>query len=570
MTPPTTIAEGTGDRELLARAAAGDRAAFGQLYDRHVRPVYWQAYSVVRDAGEAEDVTQDVFITTWDKIRHISVVDESVLPWLLVTARFTALNARRRSQKVRARSIELNADLADDSSVEDEVVAGQIRSEIDKAVAALSAHRPAPLRHVRRGRSHVRAGGARARRQPRRRPQPHLAPPHPAPRRPPFDEGDIMNTPTLNDDRVAAMRSSVMHAVDKDIAVRGHRARSTIGLAAASVLVVGFGSVGISALNGMNTGGGDGAQRQRRTAAARPSETVRAWTKAATSSAGGTGDTDQKAVTPEADREVITTGQINVSVKDPRAVAQKISAYAESIGGRVDTRTENGDGDDASAFVTVRVPSTKVTATIDKLKTYGTVEDVTLQNEDVTAQAKDLDARIDALRLSIDRLEKIMANSDTSAELIKAETALTQRQEQLESLEAQRKQIDDQVSLSTLSIDLSQKSTARLGRARRVQGRAHRRLERPGVDGQQRRRGRRHAAAVGRDRARALRRSTGSCRAAAARANCKRRSSAVRRRRLSIRTDVRHESRCFAIVLVRCADLERNGSGENPSVGSKV
>ena len=58
-----------------------------------------------------------------------------------------------------------------------------------------------------------------------------------------------MNTPTLNDDRVAAMRSSVMHAVDRDIAKRGHRARTTIGLAAASVLVVGFGSIGINALS---------------------------------------------------------------------------------------------------------------------------------------------------------------------------------------------------------------------------------------------------------------------------------------------------------------------------------
>ena len=138
MTPPTTTAEGTGDRELLTRAAAGDRAAFGQLYDRHVRPVYWQAYSVVRDARAAEDVTQDVFITTWDKIRRISVVDESVLPWLLVTARFTALNAKRRTQKSLFRSTELSVDLPDDSSVEDEVVASQIRSEIDKAVAALS------------------------------------------------------------------------------------------------------------------------------------------------------------------------------------------------------------------------------------------------------------------------------------------------------------------------------------------------------------------------------------------------------------------------------------------------
>lgn len=136
MTSPTTTAEGTGDRELLARAAAGDRAAFGQLYDRHVRPVYWQAYSVVHDAREAEDVTQDVFITTWNKIRRITVVDESVLPWLLVTARFTALNARRRTQKSLFR--ELDPNLPDNSSVEDEVVAGQVRTEIDKAVAGLS------------------------------------------------------------------------------------------------------------------------------------------------------------------------------------------------------------------------------------------------------------------------------------------------------------------------------------------------------------------------------------------------------------------------------------------------
>jgi len=139
--PPTTLEEGslTGDRELVERAARGDRAAFGQLYDRHVRPVYWQAYAVVRDGNEAEDITQDVFITTWDKLRSINLVDESVLPWLLVTARFTALNSRRRTLKSNLRSSPLDADLVDErASVEDEVAAGQIRAEIEKAAAALS------------------------------------------------------------------------------------------------------------------------------------------------------------------------------------------------------------------------------------------------------------------------------------------------------------------------------------------------------------------------------------------------------------------------------------------------
>ncbi|MEO6606822.1 MAG: RNA polymerase sigma factor [Aeromicrobium sp.] len=137
MTPPATKAPPQGDAELLARAAAGERAAFGQLYDRHVRPVYWQAYGVVRDVNEAEDITQDVFITMWNKIRTINLVDESALPWLLVTARFTALNARRRSLK--ARHGDLDTDLRDDGpSVEEEVEGAQVRAEIDKAVAALS------------------------------------------------------------------------------------------------------------------------------------------------------------------------------------------------------------------------------------------------------------------------------------------------------------------------------------------------------------------------------------------------------------------------------------------------
>lgn len=139
MTPPTITAESPGDGDLLVRAAEGDRAAFGQLYDRHVRPVFWQAYAVVHDADEAEDITQDVFITTWDKIRTINLVDESALPWLLVTARFTALNARRRNIKIRQRQSELDPEMPDGpDSVGDEIEAAQVRTEIDKAVAALS------------------------------------------------------------------------------------------------------------------------------------------------------------------------------------------------------------------------------------------------------------------------------------------------------------------------------------------------------------------------------------------------------------------------------------------------
>ncbi len=266
---------------------------------------------------------------------------------------------------------------------------------------------------------------------------------------------------TLTDDRIETMRSTVMNAVDTDIKRRGTRTRRVIGLGAASVLVVGFGTVGLNAVNGPN-GSNDSVASSSPDAGGREFTSTEEPTGGAAkdSSAGSSDDAALDAGRQDADREVVVTGSISVTVSEPRESAQKVSAYVDSIGGRVESRSESDEDNFEAAYLEVRVPSAKVTETIAKLKTYGAVNNVTLQNSDVTSQAQDLDARIDALNVSIKRLEKIMADSTSSDELIKAEGALTQRQEQLESLTAQRASISDQVQLSTLSIELAQKAKA--------------------------------------------------------------------------------------------------------------
>ena len=87
------------DRELLDDAISGHPYAFAALFDRHHRAVYWQAYGVVRHANDAQDITQDVFVTAWRRRTEIRVED-SLLPWLLVTARNTALNASRKRARL--------------------------------------------------------------------------------------------------------------------------------------------------------------------------------------------------------------------------------------------------------------------------------------------------------------------------------------------------------------------------------------------------------------------------------------------------------------------------------------
>ena len=129
----------TPDAVLLDRSSTGDRAAFEQIYDRHVRAVYWQAHRVMRDADAAEDVSQEAFITLWQKTRSVRIVDESVLPWLLVTARYLALNAHRRQRRDGERSGALDHDVEDPTgNVEQAAGASEVQRQIDKAVEQLS------------------------------------------------------------------------------------------------------------------------------------------------------------------------------------------------------------------------------------------------------------------------------------------------------------------------------------------------------------------------------------------------------------------------------------------------
>ena len=158
-----------------------------------------------------------------------------------------------------------------------------------------------------------------------------------------------------------------------------------------------------------------------------------------------------------ADRQVITTGYVTVTVTDPMDAATEAVRITEQSGGRVDGRSEyapRDDTDKGSATLTLRIPSATLTATLDKLRELGTVEEVSLNSNDVTMTTQDLDARITALSASVDRLLTLLATATDTDTLIQLETAISDRQAQLESLESERRYYADQVSLSTVTLNL--------------------------------------------------------------------------------------------------------------------
>ncbi|MBF4461158.1 MULTISPECIES: RNA polymerase sigma factor [unclassified Rathayibacter] len=133
-------ASGDGDAALVARARHGDRGAFGRLYDRHAATTYRYALSIVRESNDAEDVVQDVFLTTWSRIKDVTIVDASALPWLLTTARYTSLNLLRSKTRARNRIVDADPSTHPDPSgtPEDEVTRRLLVEAIEEAVAELS------------------------------------------------------------------------------------------------------------------------------------------------------------------------------------------------------------------------------------------------------------------------------------------------------------------------------------------------------------------------------------------------------------------------------------------------
>ncbi len=160
-------------------------------------------------------------------------------------------------------------------------------------------------------------------------------------------------------------------------------------------------------------------------------------------------------VTADADRQVVVTGKVSLSVDDPIVAVAEVARLVESTGGRIQERYETAaheGGSPASASVVARIPADQVTPTLDRLAAIGEVLDSALSSTEVTAQARDLDARIRALQISITRLEDLLTRSGTVADIVAAEQVLTDRQSQLEQLQSQRAALAEQVAMSTITI----------------------------------------------------------------------------------------------------------------------
>lgn len=124
--------------QWLASTAQGDEQAFVLFYQHTHRRVHGMVYSVLRDRHMSEDVTQEVFLTVWQRAETYRRDEGSPRTWLMTIAHRTAVD-RVRSEETHIRRKARLAAIAHEVEYDDAFEAVLNRAEADMVTEHLSA-----------------------------------------------------------------------------------------------------------------------------------------------------------------------------------------------------------------------------------------------------------------------------------------------------------------------------------------------------------------------------------------------------------------------------------------------
>ncbi len=157
-------------------------------------------------------------------------------------------------------------------------------------------------------------------------------------------------------------------------------------------------------------------------------------------------------------RKLVRTGQMTVEVPAFGEAAQRLARLAESLGGYLaETRSRRDDNGRESGTLVLRVPAERFDELINGTGGLGRVRARSASAQDVTKAYTDLETRLRVKRETAERLRAILKDRTAGlADVLAAERELARVTEEIEQAEGERRYYDQQVALSTLTVELAE------------------------------------------------------------------------------------------------------------------
>lgn len=172
----------------------------------------------------------------------------------------------------------------------------------------------------------------------------------------------------------------------------------------------------------------------------------------------------------EANRKIVATANISLSVADTQAVVDEIAALMDEIGGYVSTTNLSRRSYDSTmalqGSLTLRVPAESLDATLDRLSEMAIqVDSRSINREDITDQYSDVDAQLRNLEATEVELRAMLEETRerpgaTSEDIMSVYRTLTEVRGQIEQLRGRKNMWDNLISLSTVNVTIYPDSSA--------------------------------------------------------------------------------------------------------------
>lgn len=86
--------------QVVVRVLAGKTSEFRKLVEQYHQPVFRFARNLIGDEHDAEDITQEVFLSAFDHLASYNAKRASLQTWLFTIARNRCVNYLKRSRPV--------------------------------------------------------------------------------------------------------------------------------------------------------------------------------------------------------------------------------------------------------------------------------------------------------------------------------------------------------------------------------------------------------------------------------------------------------------------------------------
>ncbi|MER6174062.1 DUF4349 domain-containing protein [Streptosporangium sp. NPDC001681] len=208
--------------------------------------------------------------------------------------------------------------------------------------------------------------------------------------------------------------------------------------------------------------GGGSLQSTSYEGAAAPAADVQASSQAsavlsegAEQAGGGSPQTGQVKIVPQ-DRAIVYTAEMMIRAKEVTAAADRARQIVTAAGGYLAMENSDAHSDgEGSATLVFKIPPGNYPGTLDRLgKELGTRESLRQNTEDVTEQVADVESRLKSAKAALDSLRTLLKRANTIGEVLKVEREVSNRESELESLQARQKTLASQTSAATLTLNL--------------------------------------------------------------------------------------------------------------------